>query len=384
MLRWRANAQVLAPDDLREENEARVATLRNRHINGFEPAKVVDRPLRDAPRRSRSGGRGDAAIRPERFARLVTLAGMLIEAAKAGNRLQIADLRSRLELTEEELREDIELLNVVNFGGGTYVLYAEIIGDEIEVDSEPYGDNFARPARLLPLEAKALVAAIDLFGDHLPQSNLEKAREKIVKALGHDPSEEGLEIVPAGGGDANIARMLNQAIADSKVLELSYYKENEDELNSRRIEPYRLQNGREGWYVEAYDLKKDGVRHFKLDRIKEAVADRRDLRAAGGDRRVRPGRGLDDPRRGADRRGGAGLGLAGAGALAARGADRGRGARRRRRRGRAALRGQGLAGAGDPPRRRRPGRARARRRPRRDRRRGRTGRPDASVHLSSL
>ncbi|HKZ13152.1 MAG TPA: WYL domain-containing protein, partial [Solirubrobacterales bacterium] len=115
-----------------------------------------------------------------------------------------------------------------------------------------------------------LIAAIDLFGDHLPQSNLEKAREKIVKALGHDPSEEGLEIVPAGGGDASVARLLNQAIADSKVLELSYYKENEDELNTRRIEPYRLQNGREGWYVEAYDLKKDGVRHFKLDRIKEA------------------------------------------------------------------------------------------------------------------
>jgi proteasome accessory factor BC len=272
VLRWRANAQVLAPDDLRAETEARVDTLRNRHINGFEPAEVVDRPLRDQPRRSRSGSRGDAAIRPERFARLVTLAGMLIEAAKAGERLRIADLRGRLELTEDELREDIELLNVVNFGGGTYVLYAEILGDEIEVDSEPYGDNFARPARLLPLEAKALIAAIDLFGDHLPQSNLEKAREKIVKALGHDPSEEGLEIVPAGGGDASVARLLNQAIADSQVLELSYYKENEDELNTRRIEPYRLQNGREGWYVEAYDLKKSGVRHFKLDRIKEASA----------------------------------------------------------------------------------------------------------------
>ena len=64
--------------------------------------------------------------------------------------------------------------------------------------------------------------------------------------------------------------MINRAIADSKVLEFSYYKENEDELTTRRIEPYRLQNGPEGWYVESYDLKKDGVRHFKLERIKEA------------------------------------------------------------------------------------------------------------------
>jgi proteasome accessory factor C len=270
VLRWRQNAQVLAPDDLREETETRLSLLHDRHHNGFEPADVVDRPLRDAPRRSRSNGRGEAAIRPERFARLITLAGMLIEAAKKGERLQIAELRQRLELTDEELREDVELLNVVNFGGGTYVLYAEFLGDEIEVDSEPYGDNFARPARLLPLEAKALVAAIDLFGDHLPQSDLQSARQKIVKALGHDPSEEGLEIASAGGGDAAVARMINDAIAGSKVLELSYYKENEDQFTDRRVEPYRLENGREGWYVECYDLTKEGVRHFKLDRIKEA------------------------------------------------------------------------------------------------------------------
>ncbi|MDX6627508.1 MAG: proteasome accessory factor, partial [Solirubrobacterales bacterium] len=117
---------------------------------------------------------------------------------------------------------------------------------------------------------KALVAAIDLFGDHLPQSDLQSARRKIVKALGHDPSEEGLEIASAGGGDAVVARKVNDAIAGSRVLELSYYKENEDQFTDRRVEPYRLENGREGWYVECYDLKQNGVRHFKLDRIKEA------------------------------------------------------------------------------------------------------------------
>jgi predicted DNA-binding transcriptional regulator YafY len=269
VLRWRQNAEVLAPDDLREEAGKRRELLRHRHENGFKPAEVVDRPL-DEPKRGRSNGRGEAAIRPERFARLVTLAGLLIEAAKKGERLQVSDLCTRLELTRDELQEDVDLLNVVNFGGGTYVLYAEILGGEIEVDSQPYGDNFARPARLLPLEAKALVAAIDLFGDHLPQSDLQSAREKIVAALGHDPSKEGLEIAPAGGGDAEVARLVNQAIAESKVLELSYYKENEDQFTERRVEPYRLENGKEGWYVECYDLTKDGVRHFKLDRVKEA------------------------------------------------------------------------------------------------------------------
>jgi proteasome accessory factor C len=271
VLRWRQNAQVLGPEELRAEAESRLGLLDERHRNGFQPADIVDRPLREAPRRTRSSGRGEAAIRPERFARLVTLAGLLIDSAKRGERLGVADLRERLELTDEELREDIDLLNVVNFGGGTYVLYAEIQGDEIEVDSEPYGDNFARPARLLPLEAKALIAAIDLFGDHLPQGGLQSARAKIVNALGHDPSEEGLEIASGSGGDAEVASVVNEAIAASRVLELQYYKENEDQFTKRSVEPYRLENGREGWYVECYDLTKDGIRHFKLDRVKEAT-----------------------------------------------------------------------------------------------------------------
>ncbi|HET8862549.1 MAG TPA: WYL domain-containing protein [Solirubrobacterales bacterium] len=271
VLRWRQNAEVLEPEELRGEARERLDLLHDRHRSDFEPAEVVDRPLREAPPRSRGNGRGEAAIRPERFARLVTLAGMLIDSAKKGERLSVTDLRQRLELTGEELQEDIDLLNVVNFGGGTYVLYAEVTGDEIEVDSEPYGDNFARPARLLPLEAKALIAAIDLFGDHLPQGGLQSAREKIVKALGHDPSEEGLEIAAGSGGDSEVARVVNEAIAGRQVLEIQYYKENEDQFTKRRVEPYRLENGREGWYVECFDLTKEGIRHFKLDRVKEAA-----------------------------------------------------------------------------------------------------------------
>lgn len=271
VLRWRRQAEVLEPAELRQEAERRLDLLRRRHVNGFEPAHALVRPEpEEKPRRSRSGSRGDSAIRPERFARLVTLAGLLIEAAGSDEKLSFTELCDRFELSESELREDIEVLNVVNFGGGTYVLYAEIDGDEIEVDSQPYGDNFARPARLLPLEAKALVAAIDLFGDHLPQAGLRSARGKIIEALGHDPSEEGLEIAPGGGNDAEAARIVNQAISERRVLELHYYKENEDEFTTRRIEPYRLQNGAEGWYVKSYDLDREDVRHFKLDRIRDA------------------------------------------------------------------------------------------------------------------
>jgi predicted DNA-binding transcriptional regulator YafY len=275
VLSWQHNATVLEPKDLAKEAEKRIGLLEERHRKELKTAGAVRgkraaaRAAAEDSRASRSNGRGESVIRPERFARLVTLAGRLIEAARSEERLSVAAVCEELKVTEEELREDISVLNVVNFGGGTYVLYAEVAGGEIEVDADTYGDSFSRPARLLPLEAKALVAAIDLFGDHLPQSGLQTARRKITRALGHDPAEEGLQIAP-GGDDSEVVRTVNQAIRSRKVLELNYYKENEDQFTKREVEPYRLANGREGWYVGCWDRQRDAIRHFRLDRIKEA------------------------------------------------------------------------------------------------------------------
>ena len=201
----------------------------------------------------------------------MTLAGVLIEAAREARKLDVAELCKSLQLSEQELRQDIDVLNVVNFGGGSYVLYAEVRGGTIEVDPEPYGDNFARPARLLPLEAKALVAAIDLIGEHLPEGSLHSARARIVDALGQDPADEGLQITTAKGDDSEIARVASKAIVGRRLLAIEYYKENEDEFTERTVEPYKLMNGQEGWYVHCFDLEKDAPRSYRLDRIKSAT-----------------------------------------------------------------------------------------------------------------
>jgi predicted DNA-binding transcriptional regulator YafY len=303
------HARLQAPPDLIEELQRRLELLRERHgetlPGSAEPAMGASRARASSPARARGGrrrgaagaeedpsaGRTEGAIRPERFARLVTLASILIEAGRAGGahaagslpqatrlgRVSVAEVCERLQISEEELHEDLNVLNVVNFGGGSYVLYAEIKTDEddgsefIEVDPEPYSDNFDRPARLLPVEAKALVAAIDLIGEHIPEGSLTSAREKIVAALGQDPMEQGLQVAHAGGDDAGVARLVSTAIVERRMVELEYYKENEDELSLRRVEPYALTNGREGWYVASFDPERDGMRHFRLDRIKRAT-----------------------------------------------------------------------------------------------------------------
>ena len=271
------HARILEPEELAAELHERVEILIERHSGEpsiadpvtapREPA-AADRPAAD----SGNGHRADAAIRPERFARLVTLASILIDAGRAGRRLHASELGQALKLSEQELREDISVLNVVNFGAGTYVLYAEIDADgTIEVDPEPYGDSFDRPARLLPVEAKALIAAIDLIGEHIPEGSLGSVREKVVAALGDDPAHDGLQVAAPGGDDAEIAAVVSRAIAGRRLLSFEYYKENEDEFSARTVEPYALINGREGWYVASFDPTRDDVRHFRLDRFKSAT-----------------------------------------------------------------------------------------------------------------
>jgi proteasome accessory factor BC len=266
------HARILGPAELEQEAAERLARVIELHRDQLETAAPVKRAKNPSESAGESRRAEETPIRPERFARLVTLARILIDAARRGEKLDTRELCKDLQVSDVELREDIDVLNVVNFGGGSYVVYAEVQGDTIEVDPEPYGDNFAQPARLLPLEAKALVAAIDLVGDHLPEGSLEKARKKVVAALGHDPVEEGLQITTAKGDDSDIARVLSRATAKRHLVEIDYYKENEDELSKgRTIEPYGLMNGSEGWYVHAYDPKREDSRSFRLDRIKSAA-----------------------------------------------------------------------------------------------------------------
>src|SRR3954452_24885504 len=266
------HARITGPPELAAEARERLDAIFERHtgepftsVAEGTPPGAEDPDAAEAPPRSPQ----EAAIRPERFARLVTLASVLIAAGRAGRRPPVSEVTERLQITEQELREDISVLNVVNFGGGAYVIYAEVQGNEIEIDTEPYSDTFDRPARLLPIEANALMAAINFLGEHL-SPHLVSARRKIEAALG-EIGQEGLLVAPAGGDDSDVAREVGRAIEARHLVELEYYAPNEDRFSTRTVEPYALINGREGWYVATFDPAKEDTRHFRLDRVKRVT-----------------------------------------------------------------------------------------------------------------
>ena len=229
----RQHARVEGPPELVEEARERIDRIVEQHRG--DPPPIPDTPPPAALEVEANGrGRGETAatIRPERFARLVTLASVLIAAGRAGQRLRVDAVCEQLKMSPQELREDISVLNVVNFGGGAYVIYAEVLpSGEIEVDPEPYSDTFDRPARLLPIEAKALVAAIDLL--NLAQPELGSAREKVVAALGHDPVEEGLQITSPTVAD-EVAHTVERAVHENRLLEIEYWNAEQRVLAAAR------------------------------------------------------------------------------------------------------------------------------------------------------
>ena len=84
---------------------------------------------------------------------------------------------------------DLSLLNLVNFGGGCYTVYAEVDEDEgiVRVDKELYGDVFRRPPKLTPLEARAIRLAIDYVGPTIAaeaHTPLDRVRKKLEETFG--------------------------------------------------------------------------------------------------------------------------------------------------------------------------------------------------------
>ena len=105
-------------------------------------------------------------VAPERFARAPGAARVPAGRLRRGReaRSRPTELVERFRIPHEQLEEHLSLLNLVNFGGGCYAVYAELHGDEVHVDKELYGDTFRAAPRLTPLEARAIRLALEFVG----------------------------------------------------------------------------------------------------------------------------------------------------------------------------------------------------------------------------
>jgi proteasome accessory factor BC len=217
--------------------------------------------------------RSTGPVAPERFGVLQSLLAFLLAACGEEKEAIIpaADLIERFSIPPEALEEHLSLLNLVNFGGGCYAVYAELHGDEVHVDKELFGDTFRRAPRLTPLEARAIRLALEFVGPMIAagaHSPLDRVRAKLEETFG----AFDLAQTPASpaGDEEDLVATLAAAIDEQHVVELEYLKPESTEITTRTVEPYSIERRLPHWYVHTWDLDKNEPRSYRLDRMRKA------------------------------------------------------------------------------------------------------------------
>ncbi len=155
----------------------------------------------------------------------------------------------------------------------------------IEVDvsddhvSIRYADWFSQPLRLsledgarLLTAGRSVLAMTDTAdeGESKAPSPLLRALTKLGTALG-DGAERAVDI-RLGAAPADTLGVLRGAIERGVQVELEYYSYGRDELSTRRVEPARIFSDQGNWYLSGWCHRAEGVRVFRLDRLRAAVA----------------------------------------------------------------------------------------------------------------
>jgi proteasome accessory factor BC len=254
--------------------------LRRLVVEGARAARIAHEGAPPTPAAEVVAGESDGAVErfagpvaPERFGVLQSLLAYLLTSCGEDREgvIQVQELVDRFSIPREAIEEHLSLLNLVNFGGGCYAVYAELQGEEVHVDKELFGDTFRRPPRLTPLEARAIRLALEFVGPMVAagaHSPLERVRAKLEQTFGaFDLTQTP---APHVGEEEGLVDKLTQAINEHKLVEIEYLKPEEQEVVIRTVEPYSIERRLPNWYVHAWDTERDQPRSYRLDRMRSA------------------------------------------------------------------------------------------------------------------
>jgi proteasome accessory factor C len=198
----------------------------------------------------------------DRLGRLLNLVPYLL--TRPG--ILISEAAADLDVSERQLREDLELLWVCGlpgYGPGDLIDMA-IDGDRVTISHDAGID---RPLRLTKDEALALVVALRMLAETPgtgTRDAIERALAKIENAAGDLADAPVAVRLPA-----NAERLdgLRAAVEGGHALRMTYYTAARDETTERVVDPMRvLMVGGRG-YLEAWCRRAEATRMFRADRI---------------------------------------------------------------------------------------------------------------------
>ena len=130
-------------------------------------------------------------------------------------------------------------------------------------------DYFTRPIRLTPTQTFGLLAAGRAL-QSIPGADesgpLARALAKIASA--HGATGDHLVAVDISTAPTEVYDDLSRAVVDQRCVRIDYYTHGRDQSSVRIIEPWLVGMQDGYWYVKGYCRAAEGIRNFRLDRVR--------------------------------------------------------------------------------------------------------------------
>ncbi len=214
----------------------------------------------------------------DQVARLLQLVPFL--HARKGVRLDEA--AQALGVPPQQVLADLKVLLMCGLPGGYPDDLIDVDLDALESDEGDgvirvsNADYLARPLRLTPTEASALIVALRALLAGADDSTRDVVDRTIAKL--EAAADEGTRVTPplavtdqgADGPDARIRPVLEDATRRHRQLRITYYVPARDEESERVVDPRGLVTNRNIAYLDAWCHTAHAPRLFRLDRIHAA------------------------------------------------------------------------------------------------------------------
>jgi proteasome accessory factor C len=202
----------------------------------------------------------------DRLPRLLALVPYLL--ARPG--IRIADAAADLDVTDRQLRDDLQLLFVCGLPGYGPGDLIDMSLDEDTV-TITYDAGMDRPLRLTADEALALVVALRSLAEVPGLTTgdaVQRALAKLEAAAGDAADAAGRVAVQTYANEDTV-NAVRGALERGRALRLTYYTAGRDATSERIVDPMRLILVSGLTYLEAWCRTRGAVRRFRIDRIDE-------------------------------------------------------------------------------------------------------------------